>query len=141
MIPKVNNGLNSSRFEIPNVKVSSKHYHQLQIRPSLPLLVSPSRHWIGLDERRKNLDRSGARAQIRVKRRRQTDRQKGGLKAIDSISHPEFLALKHESRILGHISNPACGFSAMEQVRLCAVWPVENWLGSSLNQIEGWTTV
>ena len=28
-----------------------------------------------------------------------------------------------------------------EQVRLCAVWPTENWLGSSLNQIQGWTTV
>ena len=29
----------------------------------------------------------------------------------------------------------------MEQVRLCSVWPMENWLGSSLNQIQGWTTV
>ena len=29
----------------------------------------------------------------------------------------------------------------MEQVRLCAVWPMENWCGSSLNQIQGWTTV
>ena len=29
----------------------------------------------------------------------------------------------------------------MEQVRLCAVWPRENWLGSSLNQIQGWTPV
>ena len=28
----------------------------------------------------------------------------------------------------------------MEQVRLGAVWPMENWLGSSLNQIQGWTT-
>ena len=51
----------------------------------------------------------------------------------------EFLALKHESRILGHSSNPVCGFSIMEQVRLCAVWPMETWLGSSLNQIQGWT--
>ena len=56
-------------------------------------------------------------------------------------STPEFLALKHKSRILGHSSNPVCGFSTMEQVRLCAVWPMENWLGSSLNQIQGWTTV
>ena len=31
------------------------------------------------------------------------------------------LALKHERRILGHSSNPVCGFSIMEQVRLCAV--------------------
>ena len=53
----------------------------------------------------------------------------------------EFLALKHESRIIGHSSNPVWGFSMMEQVRLCAVWPMENWLGSSLNQIQGWTTV
>ena len=29
----------------------------------------------------------------------------------------------------------------MEQVRLCVVWPKENRLGSSLNQIQGWTTV
>ena len=28
-----------------------------------------------------------------------------------------------------------------EQVRLCALWPMENWLGSSLNQIQGWTAV
>ena len=53
----------------------------------------------------------------------------------------ESIALKHESRILGHSSNPVCGFSMMEQVRLCAVLPMENWLGSSLNQIQVWTTV
>ena len=29
----------------------------------------------------------------------------------------------------------------MEQVILLAVRPMENWLGSSLNQIQGWTTV
>ena len=29
----------------------------------------------------------------------------------------------------------------MEHGRLCAVWPMENWYGSSLNQIHGWTTV
>ena len=30
----------------------------------------------------------------------------------------------------------------MEQVRrLCDAWPLENWLGSSLNQIQRWTTV
>ena len=29
----------------------------------------------------------------------------------------------------------------MEQVRICAVWPTDNWLGYSLNQIQGWTTV
>ena len=57
------------------------------------------------------------------------------------LLQPEFLALKHESRILRDSSNPVCGFSMMEQARLCAVWPIENWLGSSLNQIQGWTTV
>ena len=56
---------------------------------------------------------------------------------------PEFLALKHESRILGHSSSSRCGLSMMEQVRyrLCAVKPMENWPGSSLNHIQGWTTV
>ena len=29
----------------------------------------------------------------------------------------------------------------MEQVRLCAVWPTENWLGSSMNYIQGLRTV
>ena len=53
----------------------------------------------------------------------------------------EFLALKHESMILRHSSNPVCGFSMMKQVKLCAVWPMENLLGSSLNQIQGWPTL
>ena len=29
----------------------------------------------------------------------------------------------------------------MEQVRLCAVWPTENWLDSSMNHILGWKIV
>ena len=29
----------------------------------------------------------------------------------------------------------------MKHVRVCAVLPMENWLGSSWNQIQGWTTV
>ena len=29
----------------------------------------------------------------------------------------------------------------MEQVRLYAVWPTENWLGSSMNHIQGWKAV
>ena len=37
------------------------------------------------------------------------------------LKQAEFLALKHESRILGHFSNPLSGFSMMEQVRLCVV--------------------
>ena len=45
-----------------------------------------------------------------------------------SMSDPEFLALKHESRILGHSSNlvHVCGFSVMAHGD---VWPMENWLG------------
>ena len=53
----------------------------------------------------------------------------------------EFLPLKLESRIFGHSFGPVCGFSMMEQVRLCAVWPMGIWLDSSLNQIQGWTTI
>ena len=60
--------------------------------------------------------------------------RKGGWKA-------EFLTRKHKSRILGHSFIPVCGFSMIEQVRLCAVCPIENWLGSSLNHIQARTTV
>ena len=60
---------------------------------------------------------------------------------VASFSPPmkaEFLALKHESRILGHSPNLVCGLSMMAHG---AVRPMENWLGSSLNHIQGWTTV
>ena len=53
----------------------------------------------------------------------------------------DILLLKHDSRILGQSSNSVCGFSMMEQVMLCAVWPAENWLGSSINHIQGMMTV
>ena len=53
----------------------------------------------------------------------------------------DILFLNHESRILGHSSNPVCVFSTVEKVRQCGVWPTENWLSSSMNQIQGWTTV
>ena len=56
-------------------------------------------------------------------------------------SRAEFLALKHESWTLRQSSNPVCGFYMMEQVSTCAVWAMGNWHGSSLNQIQGWTTV
>ena len=36
--------------------------------------------------------------------------------ASNAVIAAEFLALKHESRILGHSSNPVCGFSMIEQV-------------------------
>ena len=60
---------------------------------------------------------------------------------MDASCCSEFLALKHESRIHGHSFNIVCGLSMMQQVRLCAVWSMENWFASSLNQIHGWTTV
>ena len=58
-----------------------------------------------------------------------------------SMRQAEFLALKHNSRILGYSSNPVCGNSMMKHVRVCAVLPMENWLGSSWNQIQGGTAV
>ena len=48
---------------------------------------------------------------------------------------------KHDSSIFRPPSNPVCSFSMMAQVRLCAVWPTENRLGSSMNHIQGWKTV
>ena len=53
----------------------------------------------------------------------------------------DILFLKHVCGVLRQSSNPVCGFSMMEQVRLCAVSPTENWLGSSRNHIQGWMTV
>ena len=55
---------------------------------------------------------------------------------------PEVLALKQESRILGHSSDPVYGYSMMEQVRLCAVLLMFcPWLGSFSNLIQGCNTV
>ena len=59
-----------------------------------------------------------------------TDGSSIGLNGIEGGFGPEVLALNHESRILGH-SNHVCAFSIMELVRLCAVWPTENRIGSS----------
>jgi len=47
------------------------------------------------------------------------------------------LFLKQDSSTFRQSSNPACGFSAMKHVRLCAIWPI----GSSMNHIQGWKTV
>ena len=47
------------------------------------------------------------------------------------MSETDVLFLKHDSSILRQSSNPVCGFSMMEQARLCAVWPTErelSWL-------------
>jgi len=50
-------------------------------------------------------------------------RGRGTSFAASATMAAECLALKNESRILGHSSHPVCGFSVMEQVRLCAVGP------------------
>ena len=60
--------------------------------------------------------------------------------AFDEL-RADILFLKHACNILRQSSNPVCGFSMMEQVRLCAVWPMENYIGSSMSLILGWTTV
>ena len=57
------------------------------------------------------------------------------------ISPPEIYSEDHESSIFRQSSNPVCGLSMMEQVRLCAVWPTENRLGSSMNYTQDWMTV
>ena len=54
---------------------------------------------------------------------------------------PEIYSEEHTSSIFRQSSNPVCGFSNTEQVRLCAVWTIENWHGSSMNHIKGWRTV
>ena len=56
-------------------------------------------------------------------------------------SGADVLFLKHVNSILRQSSYPVCGFAMMEQVRLYTVWPKENWLGSSMNHIQGWMTV
>ena len=65
-----------------------------------------------------------------------TDARRGKLMSDAQIA-AEVLFLKCESIILRQSSNPVsvCGFSMMEQVRLCAVWPRENWdrLGNRQN--------
>ena len=58
-----------------------------------------------------------------------------------ALSKADILFPKHACSILRQSSNPVCGFSLMEQVRLSAVWPMESWLGSFFNQIQGWITV
>ena len=52
------------------------------------------------------------------------------------LARPEadILFLKLASSIFRQSSNPVCGFSMMKQVRLFAVLPTENWLGSSMTE-------
>ena len=68
------------------------------------------------DLRRRRRRRQGSRELRRYCRRSGPYR-----KLTTDGREPEFLALKHESRILRHLSNPVSGFSMMEHVKLCAV--------------------
>ena len=54
------------------------------------------------------------------------------------ISPSDILFLKHDRSIVRQSSNLVCGFFMLEQVSLCGVWPVENWLGFPMNHIQGW---
>ena len=54
---------------------------------------------------------------------------------------PDIFFLKHASSIFRQSSNPVYGFSMMEQEQMGSVWPMENWLGSSIKHIQGWMTV
>ena len=51
-------------------------------------------------------------------------------------SGAEIYSKDHDSSIFRQSYNPVCGFSVLKQVRLCAVLPTENWLGSSTNHIQ-----
>ena len=79
-----------------------------------------------------------AHPQPRRARRRHEELARGGPPDAD------ILFLKHCSSIFRQSSHPESGFSMMEQVRLCAVWPTDNLLCSSINHIlvlQGWMTV
>ena len=53
----------------------------------------------------------------------------------------QYMMCENQATVQGLLRHILCGFSMTEQVRLCAVWPMENWLVYSLNQIQCWTTV
>ena len=50
----------------------------------------------------------------------------GRVGELELLRESDILFLKHACTILRQSSNPVCGFSMMEQVRFCAVWPREN---------------
>ena len=47
----------------------------------------------------------------------------------EELLYSEFLVLKHASRILGHSSNPTCGFSMMERLDSVLFGPWRTGLG------------
>ena len=48
------------------------------------------------------------------------------------LDNSDILFLKHDSSIFKQSSNPVCGLSMMEQVRLSAVWPIGELTGFAL---------
>ena len=63
------------------------------------------------------------------------------LSSSPSSFQPDIIFLKHDCSIFRQSFNPVCGFSMMKQVRLWTVLPMENWLGFSMNHIQGWMNV
>ena len=57
--------------------------------------------------------------------------------AGDVLCRTDILFLKHDSSIFRQSTYVVCGFPMIEQVRLCAVWPMENWL----YLLQGWKSV
>ena len=47
------------------------------------------------------------------------------------VRKPDIFSLSKRVAYSDHSSNPLCGFSMMEQVRLCTVCLMDNWLGTS----------
>ena len=63
---------------------------------------------------------------IDVDDERRRQEEEGGRDFERRRCRSDILFLKHDSSIFRQSSNPVCGFSMMEQVRLCCVWPTEN---------------
>ena len=72
-----------------------------------------------------------------VQQWREKERERDVILLKTGPRRPDIIFVKHDSSIV----RPVCGYSMMEQVRLCAVWPMDNLLGSSMNHIQGWMTV
>ena len=58
-------------------------------------------------------------------------KRKGGCPKFADKYYTDIVDPEHESSIFRSFILPCMWFSMMEQVRLCAVWPTENWLGTS----------
>ena len=89
--------------------------------PSLTLASSTgqsvlSSHWLGMD----------TNGEIGKKLREGRRKGKWGMPPLPQTSSFQSTRVAYSD----HSSNPVCGLSMMELVRLCTVWPQENWLGT-----------